>query len=260
VADATRPVAAELRAVAQPPAILGRSMHEHWAGLLYMRRLSIHVTRLLAPTRATPDGVTVAMGLCGVAAALVVTVPALWAAFAALALVQLQLLLDCCDGELARWRGTTGSVRGVYIDGLAHTVTDALLIAAVGVHADGGLGSLGGWTTAGLVAAVLCLLVHAETDLVHVARAKTGLPLLEPAAVVPAAGVVRRLRRALGMLRVNRLLSAWDLVFVVVVAAIADRVSGTLGGTRLLTVVLVAVGCLVAVGHLISVLTSRRLR
>jgi phosphatidylglycerophosphate synthase len=255
-----KPSVAELRAVAQPPSVLGRSAHEHWAGRLYMRRISVYVTRLLLPTRVTPDALTALMGLVGVAAALVLCISTAWAAAAALALLQLQLLLDCCDGELARWRGNTGSARGVWLDGLAHSVTDALLLAAVGVHAGGGLGSLSGWTTLGLSAAVLGLLVHAQTDQVYVARAKSGLPLLDDQAVVPQVGLVRRLRSLLRRLPVNRLLSAWDLGFAVVVAAVADKIDASLTGTRVLTITLVGVGCYAAVGHFISVLTSRRLR
>ena len=211
-----RPAVAELRAVAQPAEVLGRSAHEHWSGLLYMRRLSIHLTRAVVPTRITPDMLTAAMGVVGIAAALVLTVPAMWAAVVMFVLLQVQLLLDCSDGELARWRGPAGGARGVYIDNLSHWVTDACLLAAVAVRADGGLRSVDGWTTLGLATAVLALLVHAETDLVYVARAKLGLPAPDAADVVPQVGFVRRLRRLLAHLPVNRLLSAWDLSYVVV--------------------------------------------
>lgn len=255
-----RPTLAELRAVAQPESVLGRSAHEHWSGLLYMRKVSLRLTRLLVPTAVTPDQLTALMGLVGVAAALVVTVPALWAAFVAFLLLQLQLLLDCSDGELARWRGPSGGARGVYVDNLGHWVTDALLLAGVAVRADGGLRSVDGWTTIGLATAVLALLVHAETDLVYVARAKLGLPAPAPDAVTPQVGFVRRLRRTLARLPVNKLLSAWDLSYVVLVVAVVDSVRGDTGATRVLTVALLAISVYAVLGHLLSVLTSRRLR
>jgi len=255
-----RPAVAELRAVAQPAEVPGRSAHAHWSGLLYMRRLSIHLTRAVVPTRITPDMLTAAMGVVGIAAALVLTVPAMWAAVVMFVLLQVQLLLDCSDGELARWRGPAGGARGVYIDNLSHWVTDACLLAAVAVRADGGLRSVDGWTTLGLATAVLALLVHAETDLVYVARAKLGLPAPDAADVVPQVGLVRRLRRLLAHLPVNRLLSAWDLSYVVLVVAAVDAVRGGLAATRLLTVVLLAVSVYAVLGHLLSVLTSRRLR
>jgi len=184
----------------------------------------------------------------------------MWAAVVMFALLQLQLLLDCSDGELARWRGPAGGARGVYIDNLSHWVTDACLLAAVAVRADGGLGSVDGWTTVGLATAVLALLVHAETDLVYVARTKLGLPAPDASDVVPRVGLVRRLRRLLAHLPVNRLLSAWDLSYVVVAVAVVDAVRGDTSAMRVLTVVLLAVSVYAVLGHLLSVLTSRRLR
>jgi phosphatidylglycerophosphate synthase len=255
-----RPTLAELRGVAQPPAVLGRSAHEHWSGLLYMRRVSLRLTRLLVPTPVTPDLLTVTMGIVGIASAAVVTVPALWAAVSAFVLLQLQLLLDCSDGELARWRGPAGGARGVYLDNLSHWVTDAFLLVGVAVRADGGVGSIGGWTTLGLCTAVLALVVHAETDLVYVARAKLGLPPPAAGAVTPQVGFVRRARRTLTRLPVNRLLSAWDLSYVVVAVAVVDRVRGDLSASRGLTVALLAISGYAVLGHLLSVLTSRRLR
>jgi phosphatidylglycerophosphate synthase len=255
-----RPALSELRAVAQPPAVLGRSAHEHWSGLLYMRRVSIHFTRLIVPTRLTPDMLTWGMGVVGIAAAVVVTVPATWAALTTFALLQVQLLLDCSDGELARWRGPAGGARGVYLDNLGHWVTDAFLLAGVAVRADGGLTSVDGWTTVGLATAVLALLVHAETDLVYVARSKLGLPSPAADAVVPQVGLVRRLRRLLARLPVNRLLSAWDLSYAVVVVAVIDGIRGGSSAVRVLTVVLLGVSVYAVLGHLLSVLTSRRLR
>ena len=255
-----RPTLAELRAVAQPQSVLGRSAHEHWSGLLYMRKVSLRLTRLLVPTPITPDMLTATMGIVGVAAALVVTIPALWSAVVAFGLLQLQLLLDCSDGELARWRGPTGGARGVYVDNLSHWVTDAFLLTGVAVRADGGLRSIDGWTTVGLATAVLALLVHAETDLVYVARAKLGLAAPSSDAVTPQVGLVRRLRRTLAMLPVNRLLSAWDLSYAVVVVAVVDRVRTDTDATRVLTVALLAISVYAALGHLLSVLTSRRLR
>ena len=255
-----RPTVSELRAVAQPAEILGRSAHEHWSGRLYMRRISIHFTRLVVPTRVTPDMLTFAMGVVGVAAAVVATVPALWAALVTFVLLQLQLLLDCSDGELARWRGPAGGARGVYVDNFSHWVTDAFLLAAVGVRADGGLGSIDGWTTVGLATAVLALLVHAETDLVYVARAKLGLPAPDSGDVVPQVGLVRRLRSLLAHLPVNRLLSAWDLSYVVVIVGVVDAARDDRAGSHVLAVGLLAVAAYAALGHLLSVLTSRRLR
>ena len=45
------PTLEELRSVVQPEELMGRVNGEHWAGRLYMRHVSLRVTRLLVPTR-----------------------------------------------------------------------------------------------------------------------------------------------------------------------------------------------------------------
>ena len=56
------------------------------------------------------------------------------------------------------------------------------------------------------------------------------------------------------------MLSAWDLSYVVVVVAVIDRVRADAAATRVLTVALFAISGYAVLGHLLSVLTSRRLR
>lgn len=254
-----RPSVAELRAVVHPAHLVTDTRREHWMGRRYMRRVSIHFTRLLSTTGVTPDGLTWGMVVSGLAAALVLTVASPWATLGAVLLVQLQVLFDCSDGELARWRGV-GSPRGVFIDRLGHYTTDAFVVAAVGVHADGGLGSMGGWTTLGLAAGMLVLVSRAETDLVHVARAYKELPMWEPAAAQPRAGGVRRLRTLAYRLPVNRLLLAWDLSVVLVAIAVIDAIDDSVRADQVLTVVLAGVGVLVVLLHLLTIMTSDRLR
>ena len=69
------PTLEELRSVVQPDELMGRVNGEHWAGRLYMRHVSLRVTRLLVPTRVSADAVTWGMIVSGVLAALVLTVP-----------------------------------------------------------------------------------------------------------------------------------------------------------------------------------------
>jgi phosphatidylglycerophosphate synthase len=254
-----RPELDELREVVHPQRLVGDVSREHWMGRLYMRRISLRLTRFLTTTRATPDAVTWGMVLSGLAAAAVVAIASPWATLGAVALIQVQLLFDCSDGELARWRQVSGA-RGIYLDRFGHYTTDAFVVAGVGVHADGGLTSIDGWTTLGLAAAVLVLISRAETDLVHVARAYVGLTRVGADAVPPRIEGVRRLRRLARLLPLNRLLLAWDLSAVLLVVAIVDAATRSLVPYQVLTLALVAVGVLVVVGHLVSILTSARLR
>jgi phosphatidylglycerophosphate synthase len=261
VARPDRPTIAELRAVAQPDTVVGRVSGEHWAGRLFHRHLSIYVTRMLLPTGLTPNAVTASMFLTGVGAALLLAIPHLWAVALAALVIQVQGILDCTDGELARWRGQSGPV-GVYLDRLGHYVTDGCLAVGVGVHADGGLDSIGGWTTIGLATGFLVLLTKAETDLVHSSRAQSGRPPIADTAevAVPRAGLVRRTRAMARSLPINRALLAMEMTFLAIVAVVVDVARDDLSAMRVLDVGLLAVAGVVVVGHLLAVVSSARLR
>src|SRR5437764_4218709 len=97
------PSLAEVRAAGQPPGTVSRLNDEHWAGRLYMRRLSPRATWLFARLGWSPNAVTVGFIVCGVAAGAVTALGGLGSACAAALLIQGYLLLDCADGELARW-------------------------------------------------------------------------------------------------------------------------------------------------------------
>jgi len=247
--------------VAQPDVVVGRVSGEHWAGRLYQRHLSIYVTRLLIPTAVTPDMVTWLMFPLGIGAALVMTIPHVWAAVVAVVLIQLQGLFDCVDGELARWRERS-SPSGVFLDRLGHYVTDASLAAAVGVRAGGGLGQLAGWTSIGLATACLVLLTKAETDLVLVARYQSGRERLpdERETAAPRGGLLRRLRRFIAVMPINRALLAMEVTLLVTLAAVIDAAGAAPHATRALSVALLAVAGFVVVARLPSILTSARLR
>lgn len=247
------PTVAELRAATQPASIFERNSGEHWAGKLYMRRLSPYVTRLLLRTPITANGVTWLMILAGVAAAGVLALPGLLPAVGAVLLIQLQLLLDCCDGEVARWRDQKSPV-GVYLDRIGHWVTEGLLPIALGVRAE--------HVELGLIAAVLVLFIKGESALVTVARAEAGLPPAGDtrAVAAPRASGLRRLRRAAGFAPFFRAFVAVEATLLALIAAIVDTATDSLDGSEFLVAALVVVTAITAAGHLLAILTSQRLR
>jgi len=255
------PSVAEIKAVTQPESVLGRANAEHWAGRLYMRDVSPHVTRQLLRTPVSPDGVTWMMIGSGVLAAVALTLPALWGPVLCVLLVQTQLLLDCSDGEVARWQERY-SPAGVYLDRIGHYSTEAALPVGLGIRADGGWGSIGGWTTLGLVCAVLHMLNKVETDLVHVSRAYAGLPLVKDATTTsrPRAGLLSTLRGLARFVPFFRAFVAVEFSFLVLAAGLADLLVGGIGATRVLLAVLVPTAVVIVVGHLVGVLTSSRLK
>jgi phosphatidylglycerophosphate synthase len=226
-----------------------------------MRRMSPYLTRLLLPTPLTANGVTWLMLVVGLAAAFMLSLDSVVAAAAAVALIQLQVLLDCSDGELARWRQHF-SPAGIYLDRIAHYVTETAFPIALGVRADGGWDSIGGWTTLGLVVAVLALLIRMESALVHVARAQAGKPVLEDkeAVAAPTSGGLRRARRVLGRLPFYRALIAPEATLLAFVAAVVDAAGDDLTGTRVLVAALLPLAAITVVGHLLAILMSSRLR
>jgi phosphatidylserine synthase len=178
--------------------------------------------------------------------------------------MQLQILLDCSDGEVARWRQRF-SPAGIYLDRVGHYVTEASIPFALGLRADGWTWSrpaeVGGWTVLGLVVAVLVLLNKAFTDLVHVARAQTGLPVLQDAPETARSRVsgMAAVRRAFGYVPIFRAFIAVEATLLALVAGVVDVVHGDVLGTQWLVVVMVPLAVVTAGGHLLGVLTSSRL-
>ena len=248
------PSIAELRAATQPPSIFERNSGEHWEGRIFMRRFSPYLTRLLIRTPITPNGVTWLMIFAGVLAAGALSLPGIGWAVVAFLLIQVQLLLDCSDGEVARWRGVS-SPAGIYLDRVGHYLTESLLPVALGIRADGGWHHLGGWTTLGLVISVLVLWIKSETVLVHVARAEAGLPPAKDTVAVaaPRAGRLAALRRTAGRLPFYRAFVAIEFTGLALLAAIV-------GETRALVIILIPVAAITVVGHLLAILTSSRLK
>src|SRR4051812_1926581 len=201
------------------------------------------------------------MILDGLAAAAVLTLPGIWPCIAAVLLIQLQILLDCSDGELARWLDRK-SPAGIYLDRIGHWLTETALPVALGIRADGGWDSLGGWTTLGCVAAILQLLIKGEGALVTVARAESGKPVAADTAAVaaPRGGGLAALRRAFSFAPFFRVFVAMELTLLALAAAVVDAIDDSLTGTRTLVVGLVALGAVTALGRLVAVLSSSRLR
>lgn len=254
----SKPTIAELRARTQPPGLLDRRSGEHWAGLLYLRRFSPYLTRAVLPTGISPNALTGLMIVTGLAgAAVVALVGGIIGAIVAALLIQLYMLLDCVDGEVARWTGNT-STAGIYLDRVGHYLCEAALLVGLGfrgsnLHANG-------WAVLGLAAALGAVLIKAETDLVDVARARDHKEAVQDTASVPRGGAMALARQFAMLFRFHRLILAVELSLLIIVAAIVDALRDDLAATHVLIVVAVAVAAVQLVLHLVSVLTSSRLR
>lgn len=249
-----------LRAVTQPASVRTRAGAEHWVASTYLRNISPYLTRVLLRAGFSANGVTWLMIGAAAAAAVVTAWPGLVAAGLVVVLVQVQMLLDCCDGEVARWRGTS-SPRGVYLDRVGHYVAECGIAAALGVRAAGGVDPYSFWLALGLLLSLLVALNKVENDLVHVARHYAGLPRMLDAEDVrePAGGLLRRLRHVARFVPFHRVFHSVELSILIFAAALLDVWFGG-AATQGLLIGLLMAATVTVVGHLVAVLASSRLR
>ncbi|WP_329025075.1 CDP-alcohol phosphatidyltransferase family protein [Streptomyces sp. NBC_00690] len=257
-----RPSVAELRPVVHPEGVKDRRSGEHWAGRLYMREISLHVDPYLVNTRITPNQLTYLMVVVGVIGGAVLLVPGLTGAILAVVLFQLYLLLDCVDGEVARWRGQT-SVTGVYLDRIGHYICEAALLVGFGVRGADAFGDGRPewlWAFLGTIAALGAILIKAETDLVDVARQRSGLSAVKDEASVPRSSGLALARRAAAALKFHRLVGGIEASLFILVCAILDMVQSDLFFTRLGIAILAGIAVVQTLLHLVSILASSRLK
>lgn len=227
-----------------------------------MREVSLRVDRYLVNTKVTPNQLTYLMTVAGVLAAPALLVPGIPGALLGVLMVQLYLLLDCVDGELARWKKQF-SLGGVYLDRVGAYLCDAAVLVGFGLRAADlwGTGRIDWlWAFLGTLAALGAILIKAETDLVGVARHQGGLPPVKEAASEPRSSGMAFARRAVGALKFHRLILCVEASLVILVAAVLDAVRDDLFFSRLAVAVLAGIALLQTLLHLVSVLASSRLK
>ncbi|WGW12310.1 CDP-alcohol phosphatidyltransferase family protein [Saxibacter everestensis] len=268
-----RPTLAELRAVAQPPEVRNRKNAEHWSAQLYLRHISIYITVLLVRTRISANGVTGLMILSGWAIAASLLIPGIWGPVLAVVFSQLQMLIDCCDGEVARWRNTMGA-KGIFLDKVGHYTTESFVAIAIGLRAIGDLNRFGTepgiafkYAFAGALLAVFVLLNKALNDMVHVSRAFTKLDKLPDSkeAMAVNSGMVGTLRNAAKFVPFHRIYHSVELALLSLAAALFTLFFGgmfdtELVGERGLVMILVPLSILATAGHFVAIMASKRLR
>lgn len=259
-----RPTVAEIREICQPPSVRGRRNSEHWVADVYLRDISPYLTRVLVRTPISANQVTGLMILTGIGSAAALLIPGLPGGFLAAILGQMQMLWDCCDGEVARWRGTS-SPTGVFLDRVGHYVTEALIPIALGLRAAGfpDAGWLDTpWPLLGALLAVLILLNKSLNDMVHVSRAYNDLPRLAESADVaaPRSTGLRQLRSMARFVPFHRAYHSVELTLLALIASVVDVFLGDLLATQVLVAALLALGVITVIGHFIAIVSSGRLR
>ncbi|MDH6278121.1 phosphatidylglycerophosphate synthase [Aurantimicrobium minutum] len=256
---------AQLREVTQPPEVRTRANAEHWVAHLYLRDLSPYVTWVLLKTPISANGVTGLMILTGWATAAALLIPGIWGPVLALILGQLQMLIDCCDGEVARWRKTK-SPAGHFLDAVGHYTTEALIPLALGLRAAGFADNSRPidwmWVALGAFLAIVIILNKVLNDLVRVARAMSDLPKLADAkgANAPRPGMVAKLRRLARFVPFHRIYHSVELTIIAFLAAVVGLAVGELHVSQVLVALLLPLSVLAIIGHFVAIMTSSRVR
>jgi phosphatidylglycerophosphate synthase len=172
----------------------------------------------------------------------------------ALFLSQLQMLIDCCDGEVARWRETK-SPMGIFLDKLGHYLAESLIPICFGLR-------LAGWPEnpvnssiypyLGALLAILIILNKGFNDAVHVARAFSGLEKIQDQknANLPVKGLLRTLRKMFNYIPAQRIFHSIEFtIFIALFGSFADSLNIALG-----------IAIFVTIGHIAAILTSSKLR
>jgi phosphatidylglycerophosphate synthase len=270
--SAKHPTLSELRAKAQPIEVRSRKNAEHWSAQLYLRHFSIYFTMLLVRTKISANGVTGLMILAGWCIAGSLLIPGIWGAILAVFFSQVQMYIDCCDGEVARWRGTSGA-KGVFLDKVGHYTTEGLVAAALGVRAVGEWSNLiddpaGAYPLllAGTTLAALVLLNKALNDMVHVSRAFNGLDKLADSkeATELNPGAIATLKRIARFVPFHRIFHSVEMSLMALLSSIVTAIAVPAGaeplvGERWLVLVMAPLCLLSVIGHFMSIMASRRL-
>ena len=243
----------QIKSVGQPPEVLNRRVAEHWSGPLYMRKISPYFSKVLLKLGISPTFVTWMMVLSGWLAAASVIQTGLTGVVLAVIFAQLQMLFDCCDGEMARVT-TKFNPAGIFIDRFGHYSTEALLAIALGIRVfleDETVSAI----IYGLIFALLITFNKVFNDMVHVARSFSNLAKLseDKLVAVPRNKIIALIRSLFRFFPIHKIYHSVELSIIFLLAAIFDFLSETL-------ILLTLAAAITVIGHLVAILTSSRLR
>lgn len=254
---------ARLRAVTQPDSVRGRANSEHWVADLYLRKISPYLTRILLRLRFTPNAVTWLMILTGLGAALSLLIPGLLGVALALLLGQLQMLWDCCDGEIARWKKQF-SPAGIFLDKLGHYLTEGSIAFALGLR-------IADWPSqridnsnfplTGAIFAAIIIFNKALNDAVHVSRYFSGLPKLEDrkSASQSQISLIALAKSIFRYIPVHRMFHSVEMTVGIFILTLLQMVFD-INFLKNIFEWIIPIILFVFLGHLISILTSSKLR
>ena len=92
-----------------------------WYARFFVWKISSPITYLLVRTPISANQITVIQEIIGIIGAIMLAVPSIKIMLLGIILIQFGYILDCVDGEVARYKGQS-SVRGVFLDLIGHQI------------------------------------------------------------------------------------------------------------------------------------------
>jgi phosphatidylglycerophosphate synthase len=120
------------------PNILTSQKHQEMLAAFWPRKVSRHITRVLVKTPITPNQTTVLWGILSVMNSYTVyhALRGSWAAIPLIPVIyQFCFVLDCVDGEIARYKNLISPIGGKLLDVVCHRATEFALLATFVVAA-----------------------------------------------------------------------------------------------------------------------------
>ena len=245
----------ELRSITEPESVMDRPNGEHWMGKLFFRRISPYFTREALRLGLSANQVTVIMIIFGLIGSWMFSLQGPIALLGFLG-IQIYLLLDSVDGEVARYNKSESAI-GIYLDRWGHYVVEGSIFIAFGFRAS--QGSMNGYAVLGLAGGFLALLSKAETDLVDSSRLHFGLGTMPKNATEMQTPNLATGRRLVRFFPFHRLLHASEASIIGAVLIIIEAFVGELFYTKTLVTSLFIIAAVVMPLHLVSILNSTRL-
>jgi phosphatidylglycerophosphate synthase len=120
------------------PDVLASQKRQEMLEAFWPRKVSRHITRVLVKTPITPNQTTVLWGVISVLNSYTVyrALTGDWVAILLVPIIyQFAFVLDCVDGEIARFKNMNNPIGGKMLDGICHRATEFSLLAAFAVAA-----------------------------------------------------------------------------------------------------------------------------
>jgi hypothetical protein len=119
------PPVSQLKQICRP-----HNRKQDWFIRLVARPISIYITKILLYTPVSANLVTLMMLIFGILAGISFTLDNYWASLAGGLILILNIILDCVDGEIARFRNTS-SLQGAYLDRLIHIIVSPFIFIGI---------------------------------------------------------------------------------------------------------------------------------